>query len=187
MKTSFSVVASVLLFTLCACSTTQKTIGQGMTSVVAQNVVRIATVEGLKVADFSAVSGKTVSVVFTGFADDKNRGILELLLTSRVEAVGGRVISDASAAQLRLEIAVLSAGNDQGSGGFIIKSERTESVVDLQLTIRDKTGDIQYRRAIKGEAKYEQTSFVVGSDRGRYKVKTASGEWEDVPNPSVYR
>jgi len=188
IRRSVVILAVFLTTIVSACSTTQKTAGQGMTSVVAQNVVRIATVEGLKGVDFSSVSGKAVLVSLTGFADDRNRGILELLFNSRVEAAGGRLVSDASAAQLRLEVAVLSAGNDQGGGGgFIVSSERTESLVDLQMTVRDKSGAVQYRRGIKGEAKYEQTSFMVGTDKGRYKVKTASGQWEDVPDPSVYR
>ncbi|MGA0104229.1 MAG: hypothetical protein ACO3LH_11035, partial [Steroidobacteraceae bacterium] len=123
------------------CSTTQKTAGEGMTSVVAQNVVRIALVQGLKDVDFSLVDGRDVVVSLTGFADDRNRGILELLFRTRVEDAGGRLVASQSGADLQIEVAVLTAGNDQGGGfGIWLLSERTESLIDLQLTIRDRSG-----------------------------------------------
>lgn len=176
------------LLVVSGCSTTQKTAGEGMTSVVAQNVVRIAIVQGLRGVDFSLVESKAVMVSLTGFADNRNRGILELLFRSRVEDAGGRLVNNPAAADLQIEVAVLSAGNDQGGGfGLLLFSERTESLIDLQMTARDRAGEIQYSQAIKGEAKYEQTSFLVGIDKGRYKVKNENGIWEDVPDPGVYR
>ena len=65
-----AVVAMIVaLITLAGCSSTQKTQGQGMVSVVAQNAVRIAGSEAVSKLDISEVYGKKAHVVVTGFAD----------------------------------------------------------------------------------------------------------------------
>lgn len=188
--TYFAKAVATVIFSISmvACSSTQKTMGQGMTSVVAQNVVRIAAVQGLKTLSLKQVENEKVKMRLTGFVDDRNQGIIDLLFANRIEEAGGNLVPNDTERVFELEVAVLSAGNDSGSSrGFFVDSERSEGVVDLQVTLRNTNGDVMLRERVFGEAKYEQTEFIIGRDRGRYKVREANGKWKDVPDPSVFR
>ena len=99
--------------TFTGCSSKQKTADQGMISVVAQNVVRIAGVKAMKNANLSSVKGKKIYVRTTGFADDFNKGFIENLVRTKVEDSGALLVKESSA-DLVVEAAVNSAGNDQG-------------------------------------------------------------------------
>ena len=87
----------VALITLTGCSSTQKTQGQGMVSVVAQNAVRIAGSEAVSKLDISEVYGKKAHVVVTGFADEFNRGYVLNLLRDAVEDAGGQLEAEGRA------------------------------------------------------------------------------------------
>jgi hypothetical protein len=169
------------------CSTRQKTMGLGMVSVVAQNVVRIAGVKAMKDADLSPVEGKKTYVKTTGFADDFNRGFIDNLVRSGAEDAGALLVKESSA-DIILEVAVNSAGNDLGSTRIplITKATRTEGTVDLSLTMRDNnTGRRISKQTIIGHAKYEQGEFVGIQGSGQYYVKE-NGKYVKVENPSTY-
>jgi hypothetical protein len=171
------------------CSTTQKTGGAGLVSVVAQNVVRIAGVKAIKEADVSSLSGKATYVKLTGFIDDQNRGFIDHLARSRAEDAGARLVSE-DKAQLMLEVVVNSAGNDRGGSRIpvISRSERTEGTVDLDIIIRNTTdGTKILTQNVRGEAKYEQTSVIGIQGSGTYYVKNSKGKYVEVPNPTSYR
>ena len=185
-----------LLITVCiflasimfsGCSTRQKTMGLGMVSVVAQNVVKIAGVKAMKDADLSPVKGKKTYVMTTGFADDFNRGFIENLVRSKAEDAGALLVKKSSA-DLILEVAVNSAGNDLASTRIplITKATRTEGTVDLSLTLRDNnTGQRISKQSIIGHAKYEQGEFIGIQGSGQYYVKE-NGKYVKVDNPSTY-
>lgn len=170
-----------------ACSTTQKTPGGGLTSVVAQNVVRLACVKGLENADMSSLNGQPVELKLTGFVDDSNKGILELMFRSKAEEAGARIVPDNG--KLELEVATMTAGNDQGGSRIpvLTRSERTEGSVDVQMTIRDiVSGQVIHTQPIHGEAKYQQTSVIGFQGDGSYFVKDGQ-RFVKVPDPSTYR
>jgi hypothetical protein len=185
---SFIAVSSMFfLLSLAGCSTTQKTAGEGLSSVVAQSVVRIAGLRAMHDADLSALKGKSTHVDLTGFIDDKNKSYLESLIKSKVEAAGGR-ITDGKAA-MTLEVLVNSPGNDMGAASkvpLITRSERTGGTIDLDLTIRRSGGAKVKTEHVHGESKYEQTAILGIEGQGKYFVKGSGGEYTEVPNPSTY-
>jgi len=188
-KWAMVLVMSVVVAVAMGCSTTQKTPGGGLTSVVAQNVVRIACVSALRSADLTSLSGKSVELKLTGFSDEKNKGILELLFRSKMEESGARIVA-ADAAEIQAEVATMSAGNDQGRSSFplLSHSERTEGSVDVLLTLRNpKTGEVISSQPLTGAAKYQQTTFIGLQGGGIYYVKTAKGKFEKVPDPTTYK
>jgi hypothetical protein len=182
-------IALVALFLSTSCSTTQKTMGGGLTSAVAQNVVRIACVEALDGADFSSLKDQNVQLKLTGFADERNRGILELLFRTKAEEAGGKFVSQDSAV-LELEIATMSAGNDAGASRIPIikRSERVEGVVDVQISVR-KIDDrvVLHTQKLRGEAKYQQNTVVGFQGSGNYYVKKANGNFDKIEDPTSYR
>lgn len=182
----YSIVTS-LVMSFCACSTTQKTQGEGLTSVVAQNVVRLACVKGLQEADMSSLNGQPVELKLSGFVDDSNKGILELMFRNKAEEAGARLVPDNG--KLELEVATMTAGNDQGGSHIPIltRSERTEGSVDVQMTIRDiASGQVIHSQPIHGEAKYQQTSVIGFQGDGSYFIKDGK-RFVKVPDPSTYR
>ncbi len=171
------------------CSTTQKTPGGGLVSVVTQNVVRIAGVKAIKEADLSSLKGSATYIKLTGFVDEQNRGFIEHLVRSRTEDAGARLVSEDNA-QFTLEIVVNNAGNDQGRSNIpiISSSERTEGAVDLDLIIRNTANGTKIStQNIRGEAKYEQTTVIGIQGRGEYYVKDKSSKYVKVPDPASYR
>lgn len=176
---------AVIIFS--GCSTKQKTMGQGMVSVVAQNVVRIAGVKAMKDANLSVVKGKKVYVKTTGFADDFNRGFIDNLVRSKAEDAGCLLV-DENNAEIIIEVAVNSAGNDLGSTKIplLSNSTRTEGTVDLSLTLRDNnTGRRISKQSIIGHAKYEQGEIIGVQGSGQYYVKE-NNKFVKVDNPSSY-
>ena len=175
----------VILF-ISGCSSTQKTAGEGMVSVVAQNVVRIAGAQATENLDLNELNNQPSFVEVTGFADDFSRGYVLNLIRDKVEDEGGRLVSPLYA-ELVVEVAVNAAGNDMGASGYIVGgSTRSEGTVDLTVTIRNsKTGERLSRQQIVGYAKYQQGSFlgIIGS--GAYFVLT-DDKWEIVDDPSYY-
>lgn len=172
--------------TLAGCSSTQKTQGQGMVSVVAQNAVRIAGSEAVSKLDISEVYGKDSYVVVTGFADEFNRGYVLNLIRDAVEDAGGKLSSEDNA-ELTVQVAVNAAGNDLGASSYIIGgSQRSEGSVNLTITVRNaESGARVSRQQIEGYAKYQQGSFlgIVGS--GAYFVLKGD-DWEIVRDPAYY-
>jgi hypothetical protein len=158
-------------------------------SAVAQNVVRIAGATAMRSADLSIIDGKTAFIKITGFADDRSRGFVDNLVGSRAESAGARLVQNPEKAQVLLEIAINNAGNDVGASSHVVtSSERTEGVVDLTLTVRDaSTGKRLSSQTVRGEAKYEQTSYLgVYRNDGYYYVKTANG-FDEIRDPASYR
>lgn len=156
---------------------------------MAQNVVRISCVQAFRDADFSALDGKATELKLSGFADDKNRGILELTCKSRAEEAGARIVP-AGSGEMELEIGTMTAGNDAGRSSFpiISHSERVEGTADLQATIRNlKDGMVVSTQPLKGLAKYQQTTFLGIQGRGNYYVQNGKGKFEKVTDPSAYR
>lgn len=179
----------LLIIGLIGCSSTQKTGGSGLVSVVAQNVVRIAGVKAIKNADLSPLNGNATYVKLTGFIDTQNRGFIDHLARSRAEEAGGRLVAE-NKAQFILEIIVNSAGNDQGRSRVpvISRSERTEGVVDLDIIIRNiADGTRVSTQNVRGEAKYQQTSVIGIQGDGVYYVKNSQGKFIEVPNPASYK
>ncbi len=174
---------------LLGCSTTQKTGGAGLVSVVAQNVVRIAGVKAIDSADLSSLDGMTTFVKLSGFVDDQNRGFIDHLAHSRAENAGARLVSE-DKAQRMLEVVVNSAGNDRGGSRVpvISRSERTEGAVDLDIIVRDTSDGTKIaNQHVRGEAKYQQTTVVGLQGSGTYYVKNDNGKYVEVPNPTSYR
>ena len=168
------------------CSSTQKTQGQGMVSVVAQNAVRIAGSEAVSKLDISEVYGKDSYVVVTGFADEFNRGYVLNLIRDAVEDAGGQLASESNA-ELTVQVAVNAAGNDLGASSYIIGgSQRSEGSVNLTITVRDsETGARVSRQQIEGYAKYQQGSFLGITGSGAYFVLKGEN-WEIVRDPAYY-
>jgi len=183
---NFIVIGIVSLLTLTGCSSTQKTQGQGMVSVVAQNAVRIAGSEAVSKLDISEVYGKKSYVVVTGFADEFNRGYVLNLIRDAVEDAGGQLESEDNA-DLAVQVAVNAAGNDLGGSSYIIGgSVRSEGSVNLTITIRDgDTGARVSRQQIEGYAKYQQGSFLGITGSGAYFVLKGD-DWEIVRDPAYY-
>lgn len=182
-------VGALVLALTTGCSTTQKTPGIGLTSAVAQNVVRIACVKALRDADFSSLEGQPVYLKLTGFADESNRGILEHLFTAEAEKCGARIVSE-DKAKLELEVATMSAGNDAGRSSIpiISHSERVEGLVDVQIAVRKcEDRSVLYTQSLHGEAKYQQNTVIGFQGTGHYYVKIAKNKFERVENPATYR
>lgn len=157
-------------------------------SVITQNVVRLACVKALKDADFSALDGETVEIKYTGFVDEFNRGILELMFRTKAEQAGARLVS-AGRGDFELEVATLNAGNDQGRSRIPIikRSERTEGTVHVRTTIRDaQDGRVVLTQNLRGESKYEQSKIVGIQTKGRYYVRNLQGRWERINDPQTY-
>lgn len=182
-------VVSVLVLGLSGCASTQKTPGGGLRSVVAQNVVRIACVEAFRMADLTALSTRKTEIDLTGFVDDENRGILDLMARSRAEAAGA-VLVEQGQGDLVMELAALNAGNDHGSSRIplIRRAERSEGVVDLTLTIREaKSGQAISTQILKGAAKYEQRQTLGFETKARYYVRDEGGKFVRAAEPETYR
>lgn len=180
------VIAILLASGLVACSSTQKTEGQGMVSVVAQNVVRIAGTEAMEDLDLSAVQDRRIYVDVTGFADAFSAGYIENLVRNKAEVSGGKLVTEANA-DLILEVAVNAAGNDVGASSYVVGgSSRSEGTVDLTVTVRDSSsGDRLSRQQVVGYAKYQQGTFLGISGSGAYFVLKGD-DWQIVDDPSYY-
>lgn len=170
------------------CSAVQTTFGGGLTSVIAQNVVRIACIKAMQPIDGNVFAGRKVEVKLTGFNDEKNRGILELLMKQKVEMNQGMIVGPEQA-DMQAEVAIMSAGNDAGASRMVfVSSDRTIGSVDLFLSIRDlKSSKVVFAKALRGEAKHEQTSILGYQKDGRYYVKDNNGRFEGVPDPKTYQ
>ena len=180
------VAISLITMMLMGCSSTQKTQGQGMVSVVAQNAVRIAGAEAVSKLDISEVYGKPSYVVVTSFADEFNRGYVLNLIRDAAEDAGGQ-LAEESDANLTVQVAVNAAGNDLGASSYIIGgSTRSEGSVNLTITVRDaSTGARVSRQQIEGYAKYQQGSFLGVTGSGAYFVLKGD-EWVIVRDPAYY-
>lgn len=168
------------------CSSTQKTSGQGMVSVVAQNVVRIAGYKAVQDISIDEVREKKCHVKVTGFADDFNEGFIRNLVRKKIEDHGGFLV-DESRAELIAEVVINAAGNDLGVSRYIIgSSARSEGTVDLTLVLRDAvSGRRLSSQHLIGESKYSQGSVLGVQGSGAYFVKTMNG-WDAVKDPSSY-
>lgn len=179
-------MACVLSMTLVGCSSTQKTEGQGMVSVIAQNVVRIAGTKAVSNLNINEVKNKKINIKVTGFADKFSEGYIQNLIGDVVEKNGGKLVSE-QYAQLSVDVAVNAAGNDVGHSSYILGgSSRSEGTVDLTVTVRDVTsGDRLSRQQIVGHAKYSQGSFLGISGSGAFFVLNGS-EWVIIKDPTYY-
>jgi hypothetical protein len=172
---------------LTACSSTQKTGGHGVMSVVAQNVVRIACSDALHDADFSSLNKQKVYLTFTGFIEPELEGYIEHKFRDKVEDAGGFIVSEQNA-DTEMEVVMHNAGIDRGSSRvpIVTRSERTEGAVDAEIICRDlESGTKLSRQRIRGEAKYQQTKVLGVSGSGTYYVKQTD-KWVEVKNPIYY-
>ena len=143
------------IFVLTSCQSTQKTSGEGLISVVAQNVLKIAGNQAIQNADFSNLNNVPVTVELKGFVEEKTEGFIQNLVSSSAEKSGALLIRSGKP-DIVIEAVVNSAGNDQGSSRVpvINRALRTESVVDLTIIFRDPdTGKRLSTQDIRGEAK----------------------------------
>ena len=170
------ILALFTIFVLTSCQSTQKTSGEGLISVVAQNVLKIAGNQAIQNADFSNLNNVPVTVELKGFVEEKTEGFIQNLVSSSAEKSGALLIRSGKP-DIVIEAVVNSAGNDQGSSRVpvINRALRTESVVDLTIIFRDPdTGKRLSTQDIRGEAKYEQKTWVgVINESGKYYVKTS--------------
>ena len=178
MKNFLKITLSVLfLLLVSACQSTQKTYGEGLVSVVSQNVVKLAGNSAITQADFSSIKGKKILVELTGFVEERTKGFIDNLVSSNAEKEGARLIRSGDP-DILVEVVVNSAGNDQGTSRIpvINRALRTESVVDLTLIFRDpSTGSRISTQDIRGEAKYEQKRWVgIIDESGKYYIKRSS-------------
>jgi hypothetical protein len=168
-----------LAASLSACSTTQKTEGSGLLSVVTQNVLTIAGDAAISQADFSPIKGKGIQIEMSGFVEEKNRGFLSNLVSSKAENAGSLLVRMRKP-DLILEVVVNRAGNDAGKSNVpILKaSRRTEATVDLTLTVRDPmTGQRISSQRVAAFSKYEQAKWVgIVDGKGQYYVRSASSQ-----------
>ena len=185
-KLTFLAALIVTIAGTAACSSTQKTEGQGMVSVVAQNVVRIAGKEAMADLDLSRANERRAYVDVTGFADAFSAGYIENLVRNRAEVDGGRLVTEANA-DIVIEVAVNAAGNDVGISSYVVGgSSRSEGTVDLTITLRDsRTGERISRQQVVGYAKYLLGTFLGISGSGAYFV-LKNDSWEIVDDPSYY-
>ncbi|WP_397597915.1 hypothetical protein [Sphingorhabdus sp.] len=164
---------------LSACSTTQKTEGSGLLSVVTQNVLTIAGEAAVSQVDFSSIKSKGIQIEMTGFVEEKNKGFLTNLVASKAENAGALLVR-LGKPDLILEVVVNRAGNDAGKSSVpILKaSRRTEATVDLTLTFRDPmTGQRISSQRVAALSKYEQAKWVgIVDGKGQYFVRSASSE-----------
>lgn len=178
MKNFLKITLSILfLLLVSACQSTQKTYGEGLVSVVSQNVVKLAGNSAITQADFSSIKGKKILVELTGFVEERTKGFIDNLVSSNAEKEGARLIRSGDP-DILVEVVVNSAGNDQGTSRIpvINRALRTESVVDLTLIFRDpSTGSRISTQDIRGEAKYEQKRWVgIIDESGKYYIKNSS-------------
>jgi hypothetical protein len=164
------------IFVLNSCQSTQKTTGEGLISVVAQNVLKIAGNQAIQNANFSNLNNVPVTVELKGFVEEKTEGFIQNLVSSSAEKSGALLIRNGKP-DIIIETVVNSAGNDQGSSRVpvINRALRTESVVDLTIIFRDpNTGKRLSTQDVRGEAKYEQKTWVgIIDESGKYYVKTS--------------
>jgi hypothetical protein len=164
------------IFVLNSCQSTQKTTGEGLISVVAQNVLKIAGNQAIQNANFSNLNNVPVTVELKGFVEEKTEGFIQNLVSSSAEKSGALLIRNGKP-DIIIETVVNSAGNDQGSSRVpvINRALRTESVVDLTIIFRDpNTGKRLSTQNVRGEAKYEQKTWVgIIDESGKYYVKTS--------------
>lgn len=170
-----------LAMSLAACSTTQKTGGEGLLSVVTQNVLTIAGNSAMERADLSLLPGKSVAVELSGFVEERNRGFISNLVSSKAEAARARLVRS-GAPDVVLEVVINRAGNDAGSSNVpILKSaRRTEATVDLTLNFRNPvTGERLSQQRVAALSKYEQARWVGLVDgKGAYFVRSTGVKGE---------
>lgn len=173
---------------LAGCSSTQKTPGQGMVSVIAQNVVRIAGAKAVRDLQVAEVKGKKAHVQLTGFADDFSKGFVHSLISNQVEAAGATGLVDRQQADVVVEVSVNAAGNDRGQSDYLVGSaERTEGSVDLTVVLRNASnGSRISSQTIRGYAKYQQGSFLGITGSGAYFVKVGN-DWVLVEDPVRFK
>jgi len=171
------------IFVLTSCQSTQKTTGEGLISVVAQNVLKIAGNQAIENANFSNLNNVSVTVELKGFVEQKTEGFIQNLVSSSAEKSGALLIRNGKP-DIIIEAVVNSAGNDQGSSRVpvINRALRTESVVDLTIIFRNPdTGKRLSTQNIRGEAKYEQKTWVgIIDESGKYYVKTSLSNKEGI-------
>ncbi len=174
-----NVFALAMAASLTACSTTQKTGGEGLLSVVTQNVLTIAGNSAMEQADFSLLPGKSVTVELSGFVEERNRGFVANLVSSKAEAAKARLVRT-GAPDIVLEVVINKAGNDAGSSGVpVLKAaRRTEATVDLTLNFRNPvTGERLSQQRVAALSKYEQARWVGFIDgKGAYFVRATSAK-----------
>lgn len=181
--------SAVFALSLVGCASTQKTGGAGLSSVVAQNVVRVAGERAMQEADLSAVKGKMTFIRLTGFVDDRNKGFLDNLVRSRAEDAGARLVSE-DKANVIMEVVINSAGNDWGDSKvpLLSHSERTEGAVDLDIIMRNPADGTKIStQHVRGDAKYEQSTVIGITGSGGYFVKDKKGQFVEVESPTSYR
>jgi hypothetical protein len=176
-------LAAGLAVTLSACSTTQKTEGSGLLSVVTQNVLTIAGDGALSQADLSPIKGKAIQIEMTGFVEERNRGFLTNLVSAKTEDAGALLVR-LGKPDLILEVVVNRAGNDAGKSSVpVLKtSRRTESAVDLTLIVRDPiNGQRISTQRVAAQSKYEQSRWVgVFDGSGEYFLRLGYSQQEVV-------
>ena len=169
-------ISFTIIFMITSCQSTQKTTGEGLISVVAQNVLKLAGNQAIKGANFSSVNNVKVKVELKGFVEEKTKGFIENLVSSNAEKNGALLIRNGEPSII-IEAVVNSAGNDQGSSRIpvINRALRTESVVDLTIVFRNAdTGKRISTQDLRGEAKYEQKTWVgIIDESGKYYVKAS--------------
>lgn len=181
----FTFLSIIMCF---GCSSKQKTGGKGMTSVVAQNVVRIAGIQAMKGADFSAMKNKKVYVKLSGFKEEFSASFIKSLVESSIEK-NGALLAQKTDAELILTAVINSSGNDQGTSRvpIISSSKRCEGTVNLQLITRDAvTNEKLFSQNILGEAKYKETEVLGIQGEGKYYVKI-DGKYHKIEDPINYQ
>ena len=179
-------LAILTIISACA-NSVQKTGGQGLVSVIAQNVVRIAGAKAVRDLDLNEIKGQKTNLQIIGFVNDSNKGFVTNLIGNQVEASGGKLV-DASNADYFVEVAVNVAGNDNGSSDYFVGgAERTEGSVDLTVVVRSaKSGDRISSQTIRGYAKYQQGTFLKIQGNGAYFYKQGE-EWVMIPDPAKFK
>lgn len=182
-----SFLSLLVISALSACSSTQKTGGQGMVSVIAQNVVRVAGAKAVRDLSLSELKGQKTHVQISGFVDEFNKGFINNLISGQVEDAGGRLV-EKSNADILVEVGVNAAGNDNGRSDYFVGSaERTEGSVDLTVVLRKAaTGERVSSQTIRGYAKYQQGSFLRISGSGAYFFKQGD-DWVFVEDPARFK
>lgn len=176
------IAALALAMALSACSTTQKTGGEGLLSVVTQNVLTIAGSSAMDQADLRLLAGKGVTIELSGFVEERNRGFVSNLVSASAEASNARIVRTGTP-DIILEVVINRAGNDAGSSRVpVIKSSRrTEATVDLTLNLRNPTtGERLSTQRVAALSKYEQSRWVgIIDGKGTYFVRSAAAQGDD--------
>lgn len=175
-------------FVMAGCSTTEKVGGEGMTSAVAQNLLRIAAVRALEDANWSPYEGQTVYLHFSGARDARNEPVLRGLVEDRLEQNGARVVSDDELAEIDLEVRILIAGTDRGSSRVPVlrRSERNESIVDLEFRGR-RNEDRMALQSLYAMSKYEQSVTLGFQGRGAYFVRGRDDSFRRIQDINLFR